>query len=136
MVWMIFVQSFTFSVPGLLLALCITSILNVLVSYIIYLYSYGELQFYISSSPLLLGIGVGLLMPTISNIMPIKKALSRSIRDALDIFHNSINDISVKIVKLESWGLDPVQSVFGFVMVSAGVIIYYIIPSTFLFENF
>jgi len=44
-------------------------------------------------------------MPIISNILPIKKALSKALRDSLDLFHRVVNDILVTVVKLEMMGI-------------------------------
>lgn len=95
LIYMISIQSLVFSIPGLLIALTISMIMNIIVGYGIHTFSLAEVSYALSWMPATLGVMLGLGMPFLSNIMPIKKALSKSIRDALDIFHNAVNDISV-----------------------------------------
>lgn len=38
-----------------------------------------------------------------------KRALSRTLRDALDIYHQIQSEITVRIIKLEKMGLSPWQ---------------------------
>lgn len=44
-------------------------------------------------------------MPIVSNILPIKKALSKALRDSLDLFHRVVNDLLVTVEKLERMGI-------------------------------
>ena len=122
--------------PGLLFAILIGVILNVVVAYLIFTFSYAQISYVIAFTPILWGICLGFGLPYISNIFPIQKALSRTIRDAIDVFHQQVNDISIKVVKLESMGISPVQLVLGLTLVSLGLLTYYFIPATFLFDRF
>jgi predicted lysophospholipase L1 biosynthesis ABC-type transport system permease subunit len=130
------VQSMVFSLPGIIFGLLISSFVNVIIVYIIYTYSYSEVSYLILYSPILIGIAVGLFIPMASNILPIKKALSKTIRDALDIYHSQVSDLTVSITKLSSFGFSPFQTVLGFVLSLAGIVCYYLIPSSFLFREF
>lgn len=125
-----------YSIPGLTIGILISALLNVIVAYFIYTYSFAEISYLIAWKPALWGISLGIVMPLISNILPIKRALSKTIRDALDIFHQLVNDISVKIVKLESMGFSPFQLVLGITLISVGIMTYYLVPASFLFERF
>jgi hypothetical protein len=55
-------------------------------------------------------------MPFITNLLTVKKALSKKIRDSLDIFHTGVNEVVVSVIKLEHYGI----SVFG---IALGVIL-------------
>jgi len=96
------------------------------IAYTTYLYSAGACM---------LGISVGFFLPLLSNIWAIKKALLNKIRDSLDVFHTGINDVVVKIYKLESFGLSPFQTILGITLVVMGVMTYYLVPASFLFNR-
>jgi hypothetical protein len=46
-----------------------------------------------SSGALALGITLGITLPLIANIMPIKRALSKNLRESLDLYHRSVNEL-------------------------------------------
>lgn len=74
-------------------------------------------------------------MPIISNILPIKKALSKALRDSLDLFHRVVNDILVTVVKLEMMGISTNQTICSIILISMGFISYYVIPMNIIFQN-
>jgi hypothetical protein len=51
--------------------------------------------------PILLGI----LIPLIANIVPIRRALGKTLRDSLDITHQASNETHVRMIKLAELGL-------------------------------
>ena len=100
-------QSLFYSTPGLCIALSIGVLGNVLIGYLVYTYSYAQVEYIIAFAPVVWGIILGFGIPYFSNILPIKKALSKTIRDAIDVFHEQVNDVTVKVVKLKSMGISP-----------------------------
>lgn len=48
-----------------------------------------------------IGMLIGILLPLISNILPIQRALSKTLRDSLDVFNRSLNSITIKFIRLE-----------------------------------
>ena len=54
-----------------------------------------------------MGISLGLLIPLISNYLPIRRALSKTLRDSLDLYHRAVNGIVVTVMKLEKMGISP-----------------------------
>ena len=50
---------------------------------------------------------MGLLMPFIANIMPIRQAIQKELKDALDIYRKTVDDFTVKIKRLEKMGISP-----------------------------
>lgn len=89
----------------------------------------------ISSQPLLLGVVLGLVLPLISNIAPIQRALSRTLRDSLDVYHQVFSETTVQMIKLENLGLDLWQIALAVVLVLIGFVVYYLIPLAFTFNN-
>jgi len=76
------------------------------------------------------------LMFRIANILPLRRALSRTLRDSLDLYHMVISDISVRVVKLADLGLDLWVTALSLLMVVMGFIVYYLVPLAFLLRNF
>lgn len=75
-------------------------------------------------------------MPIISNIIPIQRALSKNLRVSLDLYHRSVNELSVKIKRLEEMGLSVNQMVIAVILVVLGVITYYVAPMSFIYGNY
>lgn len=76
----------------------------------------------------MLGAFTGLFIPFLSNIAPIKSALGNSLRNALDKFRPSIDDVEVQMVRFENQGLSFNQVVMSFTLLVFGVITYYFVP--------
>ena len=55
----------------------------------------------------ILAIGLGLIMPIVSNILPVRKALSSRLRDALDLYRSSAGEVTVTLQRLADLGLSP-----------------------------
>lgn len=66
--------------------------------------------------------------------MPIQKALSINLRTALDLYHRSINELTIKIKRLEEMGLSVTELVVGLMLVFWGSIVYFFGPIAFVYE--
>ena len=64
-----------------------------------------------------------------------QRALSRTLRDALDVYHQVQSETMVRIIKLESLGLSPWQVAASLMMIIFGFVVYYIIPYAFTFGD-
>lgn len=91
--------------PGLTLGLITSYILNSLVAMFIFDSSYLISTYQLAPSAVGLAFGMGLFIPIASNILPIMRALSKTLRDSLDLYHRSMNDILVTVIKLEKMGI-------------------------------
>lgn len=88
-----------------------------------------------SAASVLVGVFIGMGMPMISNIWAIKRALGKKIRDSLDVFHSGINDVMVKIIKLENYGLSVFEITLGSTLFLMGLLTYYVAPAAYLFNR-
>mmetsp|Transcript_32034 Transcript_32034/g.75305 ORF Transcript_32034/g.75305 Transcript_32034/m.75305 type:complete len:590 (+) Transcript_32034:1826-3595(+) len=75
-------------------------------------------------------------MPIIGNIVPIRRALSRSLSESLDVYHQSQAEVVVTLVHLEKLGVSPAQTATAVSMAVVGGSIYYLIPLAFMIRNF
>ena len=69
------------------------------------MYSENNSSYDLSPNSILIGCLVGILLPILSNIIPIQRALSKNLRVSLDLYHRSINEITVQIKRLEEVGM-------------------------------
>jgi DNA-binding IclR family transcriptional regulator len=79
-------------------------------------------------SAVALGVSIGLFVPLLSNILPIMRALSKTLRDSLDLYHRTIDEITVSVVKLEKLGLSIDQTMTALLLVVMGFVCYYLAP--------
>jgi len=68
---LISIQSFIFSVPGIICGICTALILNMLFRGMIYLVSDNASGFWLTSTALALGVSFGLLMPLAAIYYPV-----------------------------------------------------------------
>eukprot|EP00742_Colponemidia_sp_Colp-10_P003305 GILJ01003519.1.p1 GENE.GILJ01003519.1~~GILJ01003519.1.p1 ORF type:complete len:1186 (-),score=204.90 GILJ01003519.1:249-3806(-) len=128
-------QAIHFAVPGVVLGLIVAWIINIFVAFIIAEYADMAVSFKLADSAIILGVCLGIFMPLVSNIVPIRRALSNTLRDALDVYHHVVNDTVVKMIKLANLGISPIQTSFAVLMVVVGFITYYLMPLAFTFNN-
>lgn len=132
---LLFIQAIFFSIPGIIIGIISAFLLSIPITLIMSNYAAYSLSIKLELSAIILGLFLGIFMPIVSNIAPIQRALSRTLRDSLDVYHQSSQDITVQMIKLESLGLNPWQISSAIMMVLVGFIVYYIIPLTFIFLN-
>lgn len=135
LVQLLLIQSVMYAIPGIILGLFGAFILGIPVLYGIYYYATTPTDYSITNVALFLSISLGFFMPLIANVYPIKRALSRTLRDALDIYHQVSQETTVNFVKLETLGLSPWQVSLSVTMVVFGFVIYYLVPYCLIFEN-
>ncbi|EGC28601.1 hypothetical protein DICPUDRAFT_159955 [Dictyostelium purpureum] len=129
-------QSLYFSIPGIMFGLFIGWCLYAVVAYFVYVqFVLLPIDLTYHSTSIISGLAMGFLMPIVANIAPIQRALSRTLRDALDVYHQVKNETMVKIEKLEEIGLDVLQTILAILAVAVGFTVYYLIPLSFTFRN-
>ena len=134
LILLLVVQAMFFTLPGISLGLFCAWILNIPVTIILSSKTSFPVGFSLAPSSILLSTLVGLIVPIVSNIAPIRNALSRTLRDSLDVYHQTPGT-SVRMVKLENLGLSPWQIALSVMMIVAGFLIYYMVPYSFTFDN-
>ena len=132
---LLLIQAVFYAVPGIVMGLTIALVLSIPITYLMAGYASVEPSYMLEYSAVFLGLFLGIFMPMISNIAPIKRALSRTLRDSLDVYHQTSQQVNVQMIRLEALGLNPWQIVSAVMMVSVGFLIYYVVPLTFIFLN-
>lgn len=78
---------------------------------------------------------LGLVLPQLTNIGPIRTAVATSLRDALDIQRKKKpDDFTVQMTKLENLGVSPVQTVLGLCFSFFGFLVYYFMPLSMFYH--
>jgi predicted lysophospholipase L1 biosynthesis ABC-type transport system permease subunit len=95
-------KSFVFSVPGIAVGLFVSFIANIPVAQLVAAYANIDPVYSFIGSALISSVLVGLIMPIIANILPISRALSRTLRDSLDVYHHVISDVTVRVIKVRT----------------------------------
>lgn len=102
LITLITIQSLFFSIPGIILGFTLKVILLYFTQLGIISMTKINLEVQIENRTLVLGVITGLFIPFLSNIAPIKQALGTSLRNALDKFRPSIDDVEVQMVRFEN----------------------------------
>ena len=136
LIGLISLQSFLFSIPGLCGGLIVAYFLNLIVRYFIFTTSQNTTTYDLSVGSAILGCIIGIFLPIIANIIPIQRALSKNLRVSLDVYHRSVNELTVTIKRLEEMGLSLNQMIVAVMLVVLGVITYYVAPMAWVYQNF
>lgn len=81
-------QTLFFSVPGIVLGFILLYFTGQALILILYDFNKFALTFGLNSELLITGLVLGITLPLISNIWPIKRALSSTLRNALDVYRS------------------------------------------------
>ncbi len=75
-------------------------------------YSETHVEPTLTLNSLIMALVLGFGMPLIANIAPIRRALSKTLRDSLDLYHQTFNETTVQMIKLGECGLCVCVCVF------------------------
>eukprot|EP00004_Rigifila_ramosa_P022811 TRINITY_DN6304_c0_g1_i1.p1 TRINITY_DN6304_c0_g1~~TRINITY_DN6304_c0_g1_i1.p1 ORF type:complete len:1190 (-),score=307.13 TRINITY_DN6304_c0_g1_i1:20-3532(-) len=125
-------QGSAFAIPGICFGLVVAYLTNIPATVYIASYAYVQASFQFSQKAVLVPVLIGLFVPILSNIVPIRRALSTTLRDSLDVYHQTYNDTTVKIIRLEDLGMSLQQAVIALLLVMFGFMIYYLVPLSFV----
>ena len=89
----------------------------------------------IQPKTLVYGIITGLFIPFLSNVVPVRQALGSSLRNALDKFRPSLDDVEVEMVRFENQGLSINQVIASITLLICGMLAYYYIPQAAIYRD-
>ena len=108
LITLLLIQAFMFSIPGTVFGITLGYLLNTIFCFFIFSYAKENSTYNLHYSALVLGISIGIIMPIISNIVPIMRALAKTLRESLNILQRAESLINIQIMKLDNLGLSPV----------------------------
>lgn len=135
LVQILLTKAMMFAIPGIAVGLLIAFLINIPVESFMAGYAVISPNYSFASWPLYLSIAVSFIMPLIANIVPIGRALGRTLRDSLDVYHHVVSDVTVKMIKLADYGLDLWQTALAILMCVLGFVTFYVVPYAFIFGN-
>lgn len=89
LIGLLFGQAMAFALPGMSLGFLLAWIVGILGKYYLATYVHLAISYSMALSAIEIGLVLGIGMPIVANIVPVKRALSKTIRDALDVYHVS-----------------------------------------------
>jgi FtsX-like permease family len=132
LVYMIFVQSFMFVIPALILGIALSfPALAVCFIYVFTEKLQGSFVPVPSWDALLFAISVGILIPIFSSIIPVLKVLGQNLNDAINYQRSRVKATYVEIMKKNNVNTVP-YLIFGLITSLYGFGIYYLLPLALL----
>ncbi|KAI9140455.1 FtsX-like permease family-domain-containing protein [Paraphysoderma sedebokerense] len=135
LVTLLILQSLYFSIPAILLGLLFCFILYIPIEYVLSSFANIPMSLKLDPSAWTLGVIIGLVLPIVGMVIPIRRALTKTLRDALDVYHNVVFDTIVHIQRLEDIGLSLNETLLSVLLVAIGFLVYYMVPLSFIFNN-
>ncbi|KAJ3175931.1 hypothetical protein HDU87_005595 [Geranomyces variabilis] len=132
---LLFFQALWFSTPAILFGLLVSYVGFVPIAYFLSQFAGAALDASLTPAAILLGTCAGILLPLVGTIISTRRALGKTLRDALDVFRVSINETSVHVDRLEKLGLSATEVIIALVLIVLGFLVYYIVPLSFVFQD-
>ena len=133
---MIFTQAAMFVIPAVILGFAASLPMMYFIYSILFTRDLGfEQSIYPDMTSVIQALCLGLLIPTLSAIAPIRRALSTSLNDALDTQRSKSKGVIVSFGQ-SHWETIVTYVLFGSLAVLFGVALYYYLPMALLQENY
>ena len=120
-------KSFGFSVFGIGVGLLLAFLANIPLAIKIADFAAVDVDYTFLAAPILVATALGLIMPALANIVPISRALSKTLRDSLDVYHLVQSEVLVRVVKLQELGIDLWQSAISVLLIVVGFVVFYVV---------
>ena len=131
----LFTKSLLFSIFGVGIGLFVAFLVSIPVTDMITGISDVSAHYSVSGTAAIVATVVGVVMPLIASTVPIMRALSKTLRDSLDVYHHVVSDVTVSLVRLADMGFSPWQTAIALLLVSVGFLAFYLVPLSFLNDN-
>lgn len=129
---LLLVQGLIYAIPAMAFGFLFSFVANGMVGFMLFDWAAEISDYSLHYSAIIIGFLLGILMPIFSNIIPIIRALSKTLRDSLDLYHRVINIMAVRIMKLEKLGISFSQLINSLSLIIIGITTYYFAPLAFV----
>lgn len=82
-----------FAIPGIILGLSLGLLLNAGFRHALFIITMNFTSYNLPTEAYVMGITIGIIMPVVSNIVPIQKAMGKNLRSSLDVNHRSASEL-------------------------------------------
>ena len=135
----VILQAFSFALPGVLLGLLVSLVLNDGFRAVLYVTMQNGGAYGLPLVAVLATIVMfGFFVPVASIYGPTKEALTKNLRASLDASRRNGEGegVSATVQKLQDWAMSRREILLGIFLVVFGVCTYYLIPLSLLYSNF
>ncbi|KAI8824901.1 uncharacterized protein EV422DRAFT_564262 [Fimicolochytrium jonesii] len=137
-VQMILIQAATYSVPAWAIGLILAQIAFGFGKRFLENIANIKISAFLTFSSIITATVLGIAVPAIAAILPIRQALSGNLRDSLDKRHSKVKPV---VITIERSGPGSLQSIIpsaltGAVLASLGFAIYYLVPKALVDSNY
>ena len=132
---LLLIQGLMYALPAMAFGFLFSYLVNNMVYFLLFDFASESSDYALHYTAIIIGFLLGILMPLISNIFPIFRALSKTLRDSLDLYHRVINIMAVRIMKLEKLGISFSQFINSLTLIIIGITTYYFAPLAFVQQN-
>jgi ABC-type antimicrobial peptide transport system permease subunit len=132
---LIFMQSLFFAIPGIILGLVIGQLGYLATAYIMSFVFGVEISKGLNGISVLVSVLLGLFIPIISSILPIRNALTRNLTDSLDTSRSKTKSVKYSIERSSEGGVSYSLIALGIIGAVLGFGTYYFFPLALLSLN-
>ena len=136
LIYLLLQKALLFAIPGILASILCSFLFNLPLAYLVSVNVGNDIASQLNTSSIILGSCIGLVLPLFGIIIPTRKALGTTLRDALDLYHSTVEETKITVEKLKSFGLSPLETTMSLLFVIFGFLVYYMIPLSFVFQDF
>lgn len=132
-------QAFSFSIPGCILGLIISLVVNEAFREVMYLILQNAGEYGLPASAIVTGLVLfGLIVPIMSILGPTQDAMGKNLRASLDASRRNgdLEGVSATVQKLQDLAMSRRELLLAIFLILFGICTYYMIPFSLLFENF
>jgi ABC-type antimicrobial peptide transport system permease subunit len=131
----VLIKSFAFALCGTVIGIAVASLVNIPLAQLVSQFADTVPELWLSSSAVGTSVTLAFVMTAVGAIGPVQRALSKNLRDSLDMFHTVASDYIVTTQRLADLGLDVWQSVVAVMLVVCGFVVFLVIPWSFMLQN-
>lgn len=133
---MIILQGIFLAVLGWMLGIFLAWVLSALLQIYFYLDMRIVQDINLEGTTWVLSIIFGLFMPLLVIFYSIRNALTGNLKDALDLMHRTISQVTVVFLRLERLGISRTTFVIAMVLATFGFLFYSVAPRLFYHNRF
>jgi len=119
-------KSLLFSAPGIGLGLLLAFLANIPIAHELAAFAVVPPDYAFLAAPLVVSALLGLGMPLVANLVPISRALGKTLRDSLDVYHVVVSEVTVRVFKLQELGVDLWQTCISVLLIVVGFVTFYV----------
>lgn len=119
-------KSFMYSVPGIGVGLLLAFLANIPIAQLVASFAVVPPDYAFLAAPIVVSVLLGLLMPLMANLVPISRALGKTLRDSLDVYHVVVSEVTVRVFKLQELGVDLWQTCISVLLIVVGFVTFYV----------